>query len=211
MLDGLRIMGDNARAVAVIDGTENDAELEALNTAGVRGIRLNLSLGVVGSINNVVSLAEKISKFNWHIQVLMSPDLLAQHATVFQDLPVPVVFDHFARISPAQTFVHPAHELVLKLLQERKAWVKLSGGYIVSEARTTSDPALDRLARSFIDAADDRVIWGSDWPHATAQAGVQPMPDDRTQMQCLMHWARDEATLRRILVTNPETLYGFTN
>ncbi|HLU04530.1 MAG TPA: amidohydrolase family protein, partial [Advenella sp.] len=211
MLDGLRTMGDAARAVAVIDGSESDDELAALNAVGVRAIRLNLSLGVVGSINSIVPLAEKIQKFNWHIQVLMSPDLLARHHTVFQNLPVPVVFDHFARISPAQVYAHPAHDMVLKLLHDRKAWVKLSGGYIVSESRTTSDPALDRLARSFIDAASDQVVWGSDWPHATAQAGKQPMPDNEKQMQCLVQWARDEATLHRILVTNPETLYGFTN
>jgi len=211
MLAGLRTMGHDARAVAVIDGNESDTELEAMNTAGVRGIRLNLSLGVVGSIGSLAQLAEKIEKFNWHIQVLMPPDLLAKHQGVFQHLPVPVVFDHFARISPTQVYAHPAHEVVLKLLHDRKAWVKLSGGYIVSESRTTSDPALDRLARSFIDAASDRVVWGSDWPHATAQAGVQPMPDNGKQMQCLVHWARDEATLHRILVTNPEMLYGFTN
>lgn len=39
MLDGLRVMGNAARAVAVIDGTENDTELEALNAAALPHIK----------------------------------------------------------------------------------------------------------------------------------------------------------------------------
>ena len=65
-------------------------------------------------------------------------------------------------------------------------------------------------ARSFIDAAPDRVVWGSDWPHATASAGHQPMPDDAAQVDALARWAGDADRLRQILVTNPEQLYGFT-
>lgn len=211
MLDGLQKLGNTGRAVAVIDGNESDADLQAMNAAGVRGIRLNLSLGAVGSIHSLVPLAERIEKLNWHIQVLMSPDLLAENESVFQHLPVPVVFDHFARIHPTQAFNHPAHNIVLRLLSDRKAWVKLSGGYIVSESQTTSDPALDGLARSYLNAASEQVLWGSDWPHATAQAGLQPMPHDGEQMQCLVQWTRNEETLHRVLVTNPASLYGFTN
>ena len=83
------------------------------------------------------------------------------------------------------------------------------GGYLVSATLSTEDPALDALARSYIDAAPDRVVWGSDWPHATASAGLQPMPDDARQIDRLTQWAGSTASLRQILVTNPERLYGF--
>lgn len=209
MLQALAQMGDDARGVAVIDGSESDARLTALHAAGVRGIRLNLSLGVTNTLDDLERLAGRVAPLGWHVQLLMPPDLLAQAGARLARLPVPLVFDHLGRIAPRQAFSHPAHALLLALLRDGRAWMKLSGGYIVSEAGSATDAYLDPLARSYIDAAPDRVVWGSDWPHASASAGRHPIPDDAEQLDRLAHWAGDAATLRRILVTNPEKLYGF--
>lgn len=225
MLDGLAALnqagtpgrsgtpGAQAVGVAVIGGTETDAELQRLHTAGVRGVRLNLSLGVSGTVAAVQPLAERIAPLGWHLQLLMAPDLLAAQADVLRRLPVPLVFDHFGRVTPAlQAAGHAAHALLLDLLRGGRAWVKLSGGYIVSAQRATDDPALDALAASYLRAAPERVLWGSDWPHATATAGMQPLPDDATQVDRLIDWADQNggaATLQRVLVDNPASLYGF--
>jgi D-galactarolactone isomerase len=209
MLDALAELGPQARGVAVIDGSESDAQLEALHAAGVRGIRLNLSLGVVGSIDHIVPLAMRVAPLGWHLQLLMPPDRLATLANLLLRLPTPLVFDHLARISPAQAGSHPAHTLVLQLLSTGRAWIKLSGGYIVSEQHSPEDPALDALARSYIEANPERVVWGSDWPHASASAGMQAMPDDARQLDRLNDWAGSAARLHQILVHNPAALYGF--
>ncbi len=212
MLEGLAALGAEARGVAVIGGHESDAELLRLHEAGVRGVRLNLSLGVSGTVDSLLPLARRIAPLGWHLQLLMAPDLLAQQAGVLRQLPVPLVFDHFGRIPPALASRHPAHALLLELLQEGRAWMKLSGGYIVSERHAVDDPALDALAAGYLRAAPERVVWGSDWPHATATAGVQPLPDDARQVDRLADWAEqtgDAGTLRRVLVDNPAALYGF--
>ena len=209
MLQALRALGDDARGVAVIDGSESDDTLARMHAQGVRGVRLNLSLAVDASAALLMPMAQRIAPLGWHLQVLMAPDLLCAQADVLAQLPVPLVFDHFARLSPADAGTHPAHAFVLQLLRARRAWVKLSGGYIVSPRRTTEDPALDALARSFLDAAPERVVWGSDWPHATASAGVQPMPDDARQLDRLAQWIGDDALFQRVLVRNPAALYGF--
>ncbi|MBO1114771.1 amidohydrolase family protein [Bordetella petrii] len=209
MLAGLAGMGGQARGVAVIDGRESDAALQALHNAGVRGVRLNLSLGVSGGIGMLEPLAARIAPLGWHMQLLMAPDQLAGIGARLAKLPVQLVFDHMARLHPDQAFVHPAHALVLRLQREGRAWVKVSGGYIVSRHGQADDPALDTLARSYIDAAPDRVLWGSDWPHATASAGRQPMPDDALQLDRLAAWAGGTSTFEQILVRNPQALYGF--
>lgn len=215
MLEGLAALaalGAQARGVAVIDGSESDAELQRLHDLGVRGVRLNLSLGVAGTVDSLQQLAHRIVPWGWHLQLLMAPDALAAQAKLLRRLPVPVVFDHFGRIAPAMAWRHPAHALLLELLQGGQAWIKLSGGYIVSEHHTVEDPALDALAVSYLRCAPQRVLWGSDWPHATASAGVQPMPDDARQIDRLADWGRcsgDAATLQRVLVDNPAALYGF--
>lgn len=213
MLDGLAALrgatGEEARGVAVVDMATADAELERLHALGVRGIRLNLSQGVSNAAGELLPLARRIAPLGWHVQLLMAPDLLATLAPVLQALPVPAVFDHLGRIPPGLAGRHPAHSLLLDLLGAGRAWVKLSGGYIVSERHAVDDPALHALARSYLDAAPERVVWGSDWPHATASAGVQPMPDDALQLDVLAGWARNAGTLRHVLVDNPEALYGF--
>lgn len=210
MLDALAVLGDAARGVAVIDGRESDAELARLHQLGVRGVRLNLSLGVVGSLDSIEPLAQRIAGLGWHLQLLMAPEQLAALEPVLRRLPVALVFDHMGRIAPAQAATHPAHALLLALMAEGRAWVKLSGGYLVSPRHTTDDPALAVLARSYLAAASGRVLWGSDWPHATASAGHQPMPDDARQLDRLADWVdHDAALLQRVLVDNPQALYGF--
>lgn len=212
MLAGLAALGPEARGVAVIDGSESDAQLQQLHTLGVRGVRLNLSLGVSGTAASLQPLAERIAPLGWHLQLLMAPDLLATLGGVLRRLPVDLVFDHFGRISPAQAGRHPAHALLLQLLGEGRTWLKLSGGYIVGSQGSVEDPALDALALGYLQAAPQRVVWGSDWPHATASAGVQPMPDDARQVDRLAAWCAqtgDAHSLRRVLVDNPQALYGF--
>lgn len=212
MLEALASLGSDARGVAVIDGSESDAELQRLHAVGVRGVRLNLSLGVSGSVDLLRPLAHRIAPLGWHLQLLMAPDMLAMQGEVLRQIPVPLVFDHFGRIAPALAGRHPAHALLLDLLQAGRAWIKLSGGYIVSEHHLVDDPALDALAAGYLRAAPQRVLWGSDWPHATASSGLQPMPDDARQIDRLNDWVQQNGgptTLQCVLVDNPAALYGF--
>jgi predicted TIM-barrel fold metal-dependent hydrolase len=49
-------------------------------------------------------------------------------------------------------------------------------------------------------------LQASNWPHTTA---LDNLADDAVLLDLLLDWTRDEATRRRILADNPETLYGF--
>ncbi|SCK26884.1 Predicted metal-dependent hydrolase, TIM-barrel fold [Variovorax sp. HW608] len=209
MLQALAALGPDGRGVAVIDGSESDEQLDELHAQGVRGVRLNLSLGLTGSVEMLEPIAHRIADLGWHLQLLMPADVLASLGNTLGQLPVQLVFDHFGRIAPAQQGTHRAHALVLALLREGRAWVKLSGGYVVSPQSSTDDPALASLARSYLQASPGRVVWGTDWPHATASAGLHPMPDDARQMDRLADWTADADLFRRVLVDNPSALYGF--
>jgi len=95
--DALAAFGAQARGVAVIDESTGDHELRSLHDCGVRGIRLNLSLGVVNTAAQIAPLARRVAPLGWHLQLLAPADVLVQLAGVLEDLPVPLVFDHFAR------------------------------------------------------------------------------------------------------------------
>jgi predicted TIM-barrel fold metal-dependent hydrolase len=84
-----------------------------------------------------------------------------------------------------------------------KVWVKLTGVYRVSQAPGFADAA--PLARALIEAAPDRLIWGSDYPHLSFADKVS----SQQLFELFRGWTRDEATRRRILVDNPAKLFGF--
>ena len=62
------------------------------------------------------------------------------------------------------------------------------------------------MARALIEAAPDRLIWGSDYPHLSFADKVGSVQ----LFNLLADWAPDEATRRRILVDNPAALFGFS-
>jgi predicted TIM-barrel fold metal-dependent hydrolase len=60
------------------------------------------------------------------------------------------------------------------------------------------------MARALIEAAPERMIWGSDWPHIP-EGGR----DTGALLNLLTDWAPNAETRERILVHNPAKLFGF--
>src|ERR1700761_6988912 len=56
----------------------------------------------------------------------------------------------------------PGCKLMMQLVADG-AWVKLSGAYRLSKTPPYADTI--PFARSLIEVAPDRCVWGSDWPH----------------------------------------------
>ena len=73
MLRALEEMGASARGVAVVDASVSDHELQLLDRSGVRGIRFNLSLSQVATIDMLELLAQRVAELGWHVQLLMAP------------------------------------------------------------------------------------------------------------------------------------------
>ncbi|MBX2879026.1 MAG: amidohydrolase family protein, partial [Granulosicoccus sp.] len=61
-------------------------------------------------------------------------------------------------------------------------------------------------AQALIAANEDRIVWGSDWPHPVFAGN---MPNDGALMAQLAEWAPTGALRKKILVENPQVLYGF--
>jgi predicted TIM-barrel fold metal-dependent hydrolase len=61
------------------------------------------------------------------------------------------------------------------------------------------------VAQAYVKAAPERLVWGSNWPHPSEPN----KPDDAMLFDLMAQWARDAAIRNRILVQNPEVLYGF--
>jgi D-galactarolactone isomerase len=83
----------------------------------------------------------------------------------------------------------------------------LFGAYYNTEVGPPTYADATQVAQAFVKAAPERVVWGSDWPHPSASAVNKP--DDSLLFDLLSVWVPGEAVRNRILVQNPETLFGF--
>ncbi|WP_432240857.1 amidohydrolase family protein [Herbaspirillum robiniae] len=204
-LDALSQLGASARGVAVVDDGVSDEELAWLDRAGVKGLRFNLALGSVTTVAMIEPLARRVAHLGWHLQINMSNGDLLANRDMLSRLPVPVVFDHFARIPLQGGASHPVFDVVTGLMRDRRASVKLSGAYLASRSGVPSYADVAPLARALIDAAPAQVVWGSDWPHPTEQH----KPDDARLLDLMAAWAGSDERLKAILVDNPARLYHF--
>jgi D-galactarolactone isomerase len=204
----IREMGRNARGVAVLHPTVTDVELKRLDAAGVRGIRFSLGdpASAVVTPDMIEPLARRIAPMGWHMQFNMAGDQLVMLADLLRRLPVPMVFDHLGNPPLPAGVAHPSHQIIRRLLDEDRAWVKLSGAYLNSKMGPPY-PEATLIAQAFVKAAPQRLVWGSDWPHPTSPGPQKP--DDAMLFDLLLDWAPDEQTRHGILVENPERLYGF--
>jgi predicted TIM-barrel fold metal-dependent hydrolase len=198
------------RGVAVVRPDVADAELENLHAGGIRGIRFTLytPANAATDFAMVEPLAQRVHTLGWHVQLHWSADQIAQHAALLARLPCPVVFDHLARMPLPDAASHPAFEVVRRLRDNGRTWIKLSGAYLDSRLGAAGGYAdTIALAQAWVQQAPDRVVWGSDWPHPTER---HAKPDDAQLFDLLGHWVPDEATRRRVLVDNPARLYDFS-
>ncbi len=204
-LDALARLGDAARGVVVVDTSVSDAELQQLSDAGVRGIRFNIARPGATTVEMLEPLSTRVNELGWHVQVHMDAHQIAEIGPLLNRLASPIVFDHMGRIPPSDGPSHPAFGVIRRLLDKGRSWVKLSGVYLESKAAPPGYADLTPLARAFVEVAPERMLWGSDWPHPSAKQ----KPDDASLFELLGEWAPDHATRHRILVDNPQALYGF--
>ena len=220
-LFGMTARGATARGVAVIDDKTGESELDALQQAGFRGIRLNLATSGVNDPNvarqRFQAAVDRMKARGWHVQLFTSLAVISAIKDLVAVAPVPVVFDHFGGAQAALGVDQPGFADLLELVKSGKAYVKISGAYRASKlAPDYTDVA--PLSRALIAANAERIVWGTDWPHPDSVTppdrkitDVTPLfqIDDGRLFNQLPVWAPDEAIRRKILVDNPARLYGF--
>jgi len=218
---GMKAYGKGARGVAVIGDKTSEADLDSMARAGFKGIRINLT--TAGQDNGALArtrfqaAVERVKSRHWHIQMYVSPAVIAAIKDLVMSSPVPVVFDHFGGIDTVHGLAQPGFPDLIELVRSGKAYVKISGAYRAS--MTAPDyPDLAPFAKALLAANADRIVWGTDWPHPNSnpppgRAATELNPvyqiDDGRLMNLLPVWAPDPAVREKILVDNPARLYEY--
>lgn len=212
MLDAMREVGANCRGIVDIDENIPDAQLEQLHSAGARGVRINVSpvkLPEAGFAAKLLPRIERLdarcAEIGWQLDFLLPGWLTGELMGVLRKLKVEFSLAHMGMFLARDGVHQPGFRELIGLLRagEGRCWVKLTGVYRMSAAPGFADAA--PMARALIEAAPERIIWGSDYPHLSFADKVGSVE----LFNLLGQWAPDEAVRRKILVENPQRLFRF--
>jgi 2-pyrone-4,6-dicarboxylate lactonase len=203
--DALAAKGGDYLGVALLPPSVEVAELRRLDRLGFRAVRYNFMrhLHQSASIEEIMGLTPRLAEVGWHLQVHMDSTLIADMAPALARSPVPVVIDHIGRVDAGLDLEQAPFQALLRLMQDPKFWMKVSGCDRISR---TGPPYADAVpfARKLVSDFPDRVVWGTDWPHPHHKG---PTPDEGELVDLIAEIAPTPALRQALMVDNPRRLY----
>jgi 2-pyrone-4,6-dicarboxylate lactonase len=210
-----RLMADsirgkrNYRGIAIVNDSVDDEELQRLHDCGVRGARFNFAqfLGIVPSAEDFRRAVKRIARFGWHARIHSSADELLDIAPLLHAAAdvLPLVIDHMAHLKFDRGLQQPAMKIALDLLRHPNVWVMLSNGDRSSVMQRDWHDAVP-FGQAFFEAAPDRSIWCTDWPHVVYR---MPMVNDGDLVELMYRFLPCIALRKAVLVDNPGRLMDF--
>lgn len=188
--DAIAAKGGAYRGVALVPADVPLNELRRLDALGFCGARIDFSLQKT-SMEKAAALTARLAEAGWHLRLHIDAGLIEEVAAKFRHSPVPVVIEHMGRIDAALGPEQPAFRALLRLMENERFWVEVSGAA--------------PLARVLVARFGNRVLWGTRWPHQD----LETPPDDGRLVDLLAEIAPGEAQLHALLVKNPQRLFRF--
>ena len=212
-LDALDAGGGRYRGVAVVAQDIEPAALEDMHLRGIRGVRFNFVKRLGGKPPGSAHqrILEKIKRHDWHVVVYFDSEDITTLAPFLDDIDAPVVIDHMGRVPVESGTSSQSFELLSRLFEQDKYWVKISCPERLSKIGPPYSD-VEPVAQALLQQAPERILWGTDWPHPNMKSH---MPDDgllvdRIVALCQVTAKDDkagDALLQQILVENPDRLY----
>lgn len=199
---------NRARAVVAVTMDIRDDELAALEARGVRGVRLNTDNkgGMPIEVAAIPELAARIAPFRWHVEFLFPGNDIIELMPTLVAVKVPISIAHFAYQPAAAGVQAPGFQALIELMRRGNTWMKISGANRVSATDLPPYDDVKPMAQALIEAAPDRIMWGTDWPHPNKYLAN---PNDGDLVDAFGDWVTDDAMRRRIMVDNPAAFYRF--
>jgi predicted TIM-barrel fold metal-dependent hydrolase len=207
LLDAMAAYPGRFKAIGVVDPAISDRELEALDAAGMVGVRFNLVSYEPDALMrpDARQLLQRLKAMGWFAQVYADDTQWPVAAEILKTSGVQVLVDHFGIRDIRRGVGDAGFQSVLALGREGVATVKLSSAFRVSRQPSgydDLDPFVERLLPAF---GIERVLWGSDWPFIHVPR--KPVYDDTRAP--LPRWLPDVDDRYRVLAANPQRLFGF--
>ncbi len=209
-LDAIAKSNGKARGVAVVDPAISEEELATLHEGGMRGIRFNFLKRLVDNApkDKFLEVAQRLPK-GWHVVIYFEADILEELRPFMDAIPVPIVIDHMGRPDVSQGPDGADMKAFRRFLESREdIWFKPTCPDRLDAIKEggKGDPwnAFADAIAPLVDDYQDRVIWGTDWPHPNMQDEI---PNDGHLVDMIPRIAPTAELQQKLLVTNPNRLY----
>ena len=206
-LDGIARSNGAYRGTAIIDESYGDREFQRMHDGGIRGVRFNFvkHLGGRPEMAFFHRTIERLKPLGWHLILHLDATDLVEFNDLFRTIPVPMVIDHMGRVVAKEGLDQQPFKVLLEAMKNDRMWVKITGAERVSSMGPPFTDAVP-FARALIEAAPERILWGTDWPHPNVG---KHMPNDGDLVDMIPLIMPDAAIRQKVLVDNPARLYGF--
>jgi predicted TIM-barrel fold metal-dependent hydrolase len=206
-LDAIARSKGNYRGTAIIDERYTEKDFERMHEGGIRAVRFNFvkHLGGRPDLSFFEKTIQRIRPLGWHLVLHLDAEDLVEFDAMFRSVPIPMVIDHMGRVKAAAGLEQKPFKVLLEWMKNDKFWVKVCGPERVSSLGPPFTDAVP-FARALIEAAPERILWGTDWPHPNVG---KYMPNDGDLVDLFAQMAPEPELQKKILVDNPSRLYGF--
>ena len=206
-LDAIARSKGRFRGTAIIDERFTEKDFARLHEGGIRAVRFNFvrHLGGRPDLEFFRKTIQRIQPLGWHLILHLDTQDLVDLNDEFRNVPIPMVIDHMGRVKAGEGLEQKPFKVLLEWMKHDKFWVKVCGAERISAMGPPFTDAVP-FARALIEAAPDRILWGTDWPHPNVG---KHMPNDGDLMDLFSLMAPEPELQYKILVDNPARLYGF--
>jgi 2-pyrone-4,6-dicarboxylate lactonase len=205
-LNAIAKSGGRARGVAVVDPEISDSELDELHEGGIRGVRFNFLKRLVDDApkDKFLEVARRIERLDWHVVIYFEAELLNELTPFMEAIPTTIVIDHMGRPDVSDGPDGSEMRVFRDFLSSHPTvWTKVS----CAERLSKQGPPFDDFvaaAAPIIQQFEDRVLWGTDWPHPNMQDAI---PDDGHLVDLIPRLAPTPELQKKLLIDNPARLY----
>ena len=206
VVDAMQARKGRYLGVALASAKTTSAQIAEMDQQGFRAIRFNFMAHLQNSdsMEDILALTKRMEPFGWHLQVHFSSDLVHSLSPLLKQSAVPVMIDHIGRVDAALGSHHADFQGLLKLLDEPRFYVKVSGVDRISKSHPYEDGI--SLAQMLVDEFTDKCVWGTDWPHPNHHH----IPDDGDLVDLIPRIATSAEKVEKLMVMNPEKFYRFS-
>jgi predicted TIM-barrel fold metal-dependent hydrolase len=207
VVDSLRA-NRRLRGTVYVPPTVSRGELREMDEAGVVGIRLFRSASSFGTLEDLHAheyqvLLRRVRDLGWHVHVVGVPEQFGPTLDVLNAAGVKIVVDHFGHVDLNLLERSPHYDAILRSVDLGRTWIKISGGFRLTDARAP------RAARDYAGARDKerrldtfllnrcgpgRLVWGSDAPFV----GHEGMVSYQDRIDSYVHAIPSDAARRAI-------------
>ena len=212
IIDAVARHPQRLRAVVAFGSGVTEQAIDELHAAGARGLRLNLvDRGGMpfSSFAELYQVVDMIAERGWHVELLAKAHQMESIEEHIPKLRVNFSLGHYGYMPTSRGVDDRGFQRLLSLMQDGKAWVKMTAGYRITQRGQTPYDDVRPYAQALLSAAPGRVLWGSDWPHVMCRID---MPDDGAMLSEVQSWlVADDSLRQQVFVDNPAELYDFAS